>query len=429
MATYNAGMLRNPFTPAEIASSPDDFFGRERELREAKIALSKGSVSIQGQIGIGKSSLLARTRLEMEGFGTEHTATSIFAVGDRDITTADQLARTLLEDMVEVDEKQKKIAFKLGSLVEIGSSEIYRNFIEGRNVAALLRLLEQKNMKQLLAGRKLLLITIDEADKCPVAIARLIRQITTYTQHRGIRGVHFLLAGVSPFYQQMLAEDAGISRFVYRTIMLAPMDDADATELLETKLGLVLADARKQEIKLHIDPGVFARIVSLSGGHPHLLQLLGSYLIENENENPDGMIDAEDLVTSLRRICYEDRAQIYDSTLHKLDIDGKLEAFQKLMLIAPSKFPTRIPQSDAMDIVDSDTLHWFFENNLFSVETDGTYRLLDEFLRIRLMMDGAVEEEQGSRIEQRLLHGSWTLPDDVEDEDEEEGDEEELERY
>jgi hypothetical protein len=421
-------MLRNPFTPAEIASSPDDFFGREKELREAKRGLSKGSVSIQGQIGIGKSSLLARTRLEMEGFGTEHTATSIFAVGDKDITNADQLARTLLEDMVEVDEKQKKITFKLGSFVEVGSNEIYRNFVEGRNVAALLRLLEQKNMKQLLAGRELLLITIDEADKCPAVIARLIRQITTHTQHRGIKGVHFLMAGVSPFYQQMLAEDDGISRFVYGTIMLAPMDDADATELIETKLGLVAADARRQGIELQIDPGVVPRMVSISGGHPHLLQLLGSYLIENENENPDQMIDAQDLVTSLRRICYEDRAQIYDSTLHKLDIEGKLDAFRKLMLIAPSKFPTRIPQPDAMEVVDSNTLHWFFENNLFSVETDGTYRLLDEFLRIRLMMDGAVEEEQGSQLEQRLLRGSWTLPDE-EETDEEETDEEELERY
>lgn len=416
-------MLINPFTPAEIASSPDDFFGREKELSEAKRALSKGSVSIQGQIGIGKSSLLARTRLEMEGFGTEHSAISIFAVGDKDITTADQLARTLLEDMVEVDEKQKKVAFKLGSIVEIGSSEIYRNFIEGRNVAALLRLLEQKNREQLLAGRELLLITIDEADKCPGVIARLIRQITTYTQQRGIRGVHFLMAGVSPFYQQMLAEDAGISRFVYRTIMLTPMDDADATELIETKLGLVAANARKQGIPLEVDPGVVPRIVSLSGGHPHLLQLLGSYLIENENENPDGLVDSEDLVTGLRRICYEDRAQIYDSTLHKLDIEGKLEAFRKLMLIAPSKFPTRIPQPDAIKIVDSNTLHWFFENNLFSVEPDGSYRLLDEFLRIRLMMDGAVEEEQDSRIEQRLLLGSWTLA------DVEEMDEEEFERY
>ena len=39
-----------------------------------------------------------------------------------------------------------------------------------------------------------------------------------------------------------------------------------------------------------------------------------------------------------------------------------------------------------------------------------SYRLLDEFLRIRLLMDGTVEEERGSQIEQMLLLGSWTLP-------------------
>jgi hypothetical protein len=129
-------MLRNPFTPAEIASAPDDFFGRVAELSDAKRALSVGSVSIQGQIGIGKSSLLARTRLEMEGFGTDHTASSIFAVGHADINSADQLARTLLEDMIEVDERRQKISLKLGSLAEISSQEIYRNFTSGRNVAA-----------------------------------------------------------------------------------------------------------------------------------------------------------------------------------------------------------------------------------------------------------------------------------------------------
>jgi hypothetical protein len=369
-----------------------------------------GSVSIQGQIGIGKSSLLARTLLEMEGFETDHTAASIFAVGDRDITTTDQLARTLLEGLVDVDEKQKKLSFKLGSLVEIGSNEIYRNFVSGRHLAALLRLLEQKYLQQLLKDRELLLIAIDEADKCPAVIARMIRQVTTTTQQRGMKGVRFLMAGVSPFYQQMLAEDQGISRFVYRTIMLAPMDEAEATELIETKLNLVVDDARKQGIRLHTDPNIIPRIVALSGGHPHLLQLLGSYLVENENQDPDGMIDAQDLVTSLRRICYEDRAQIYDSSLHKLDIEGKLLAFRKLMSIAPSKFPTRIPQSDAVKAVDSSTLHWFFENNLFSVEADGSYRLQDEFLRIRLLMDGTVEEERGSQIEQHLLLGSWTLP-------------------
>jgi hypothetical protein len=109
-------MLRNFFTPAEIASSPDNFFGRLQELSEAKLSLTTGSVAIQGPIGIGKSSLLARTRLEMEGYQSSSTATTVVAVGHKDILTADDLARSVLEDMIDVDEKSKKMTFKLGSL-------------------------------------------------------------------------------------------------------------------------------------------------------------------------------------------------------------------------------------------------------------------------------------------------------------------------
>ena len=51
-----------------------------------------------------------------------------------------------------------------------------------------------------------------------------------------------------------------------------------------------------------------------------------------------------------------------------------------------------------------------FDNNIFSVEPNGSYRLLDEFLRIRIMMDGSMEEDRWGQTEQRLLMGSWTLP-------------------
>jgi hypothetical protein len=403
-------MLRNPFTPAEIASAPDDFFGRTNELSEAKRSLAIGSVSIQGQIGIGKSSLLARTRLEMEGYNSDHTATTVVAVAHKDIRSADDLARAILEDIIEIDERQTKATLKIGSLFEIGSSDIYRNFVAGRHTAVLLRLLEKEYMKQMLADRELLIIAIDEADKCPVQIAQLIRQITSKAQHQGMKGVRFLLAGVSPFYQEMLAEDPGIGRFIYKTIILSPMEDDDATQLIETKLGLVTAEAVKQGTKVNIDPDIVPRIVALSGGHPHLLQLLGSYLVENENEDPDGIMDAQDLTSSLRRICYEDRAQVYDSTLHKLDTAGQLGSFRKLISIARQKFPTRILKSDALKTVDADTLQWMFDNNIFTVESNGAYRLLDEFLRIRIMMDVSGEDDRWGQIERRLLMGSWTLP-------------------
>ena len=47
-------MLFNPFTPSEIASDPDDFFGRNEELRLLERSIQQGSVVIQGPVGIGK---------------------------------------------------------------------------------------------------------------------------------------------------------------------------------------------------------------------------------------------------------------------------------------------------------------------------------------------------------------------------------------
>ena len=188
--------------------------------------------------------------------------------------------------------------------------------------------------------------------------------------------------------------------------MLAPMSKDDAADLMETKFQLITADEREQSMRLYIDAEIIERVVVLSGGHPHLLQLLGSYLVENENANPDGMIDAQDLTTALRRICYEDRAEIYTSLIHKLEIEDQLVEFQKLLAVAPATFPTFIRKSAALEVADSKTLQWMFEHNILSSEVNESYRLIDEFLRIRLLLDAAEEED---KLEQKLLDGSWTL--------------------
>jgi hypothetical protein len=46
-------MLLNPFTPTEIASLPDDFYGRADELVILERSLQLGSVVIHGPMGIG----------------------------------------------------------------------------------------------------------------------------------------------------------------------------------------------------------------------------------------------------------------------------------------------------------------------------------------------------------------------------------------
>jgi AAA+ ATPase superfamily predicted ATPase len=122
-------MLLNPFTPSEIASSPEDFYGRSEEIKILETSLNKGSVAIFGGIGIGKSSLLARVRLLMEGFNSHnHKSKSIICVGDKNIKNIDEAARMILERLITVDERHNKIKFKIGEFIEIESGEICRYF-------------------------------------------------------------------------------------------------------------------------------------------------------------------------------------------------------------------------------------------------------------------------------------------------------------
>ncbi len=398
-------MLKNPFTPSFIASAPDDFFGRADELRVLKRALQMGCVAIHGPIGIGKSSLLARAVLEMEGFGGPSSAQAVTVTVYKDVRTIDDVARQILECLVDIDETSRKVTFKIGSLFECESGEITRNFVEGRHVAALQKLLSRESLKLALKGEQLLIIAVDEADKCPVPLAQLLRAVTSDAQHAGVKCIRFLLAGVSPFYERMLAEDRGIERFIYRTISLDPMAPEDAADLLQTKLDTVVEDAHNSGIALDISKDVIPRVVALSGGHPHIVQLLGSYLVEHEDQDPDGVIDSKDLLSSLFRICYQDRAQAYDATLHMLALENKLEDLQKLLGLTAGRFPTRIPRTKAVESLGPDVLRWFVERDVLSLSSVSSahYGLVDEFLRIRLMLDVEQSEEGKKALEASIV--------------------------
>jgi hypothetical protein len=248
----------------------------------------------------------------------------------------------------------------------------------------------------MLENDKFLILAIDEADKCPTAIARLVRSIVTHTQQQGVRRVRFLIAGVRPFFQQMVDEDPGVARFFYKTISLQPLPPEEAHELIEEKLIQAIEWAEEDGARLGIEERVIDRVVALSGGHPHLLQLLGSHLIGHEDEDPDGVIDGRDLANSLRRICYEDRARVYDSTLHELEVHGKLEALESLLELALTGFPTLIPRRQAAKTATPEEIHWLTEHNVIVAKSNDAYGLVDEFLRIRLIMDA--EESDAARV-------------------------------
>lgn len=392
--------LKNPFTPSVIAALPEDFFGRASELAELSRALQQGSVCIEGPPGIGKSSFLARTLLHVEGFCSDENSIVISAVAHGDILTVDDAARLILEKLALVDQKQQKITISFPKIISFESSEAYSFFTNGRHLAALTRIVEDKAFQQQIRSASYFIIAIDECEKCPVPLARLMRTLGTELQMKGIKNLKFILSGVSPFYGKMKAEDAGVTRFVYETFPLAPLDEDACLDLLNTKFREAI-DTIDDESSLYVDPEIIDTIYKISGGHPHLVQLLGSHVIEHEVRSPDGIIDKKDLVDCLRTICYGSRSQDYDLQIAQMKNESKYSYFLTLIELAGGHFPSNIALSDASKTIESDILNWFCSYNLIRLIDENTYSFVDEFLRIRVILDN--NSQSDARFEEELI--------------------------
>jgi hypothetical protein len=396
-------MLINPFTPAHMATTPAEFFGRNAELEQLARFIRQGSVAIQGPIGIGKSSLLARTMLHKDSLASEAALRCFMTVAHADVKTVDDAAKLVLQEFAIVDEEHKSIKIGIPDFFEYESGSAYQCYAEGKHLSALTRIIEDDHFKKAMGKNQIMVVAIDEADKCPAALARLMRTVSTKTQLRGINNLRFVLAGVSPFVAAMVAEDGGVDRFIYRTINLKPFEPAESEQLLEVKFQAVLQDADDNGIDLRIQEDVVGTILKLSGGHPHLLQLLGSHVIEHECADPDGVIDTRDLVDSLRTICYESRRSVYDTLIHKMQEEGKFATFLTCIELAGGAFPGIISRRKAIHErgVPLEDIEWLLERNILSVISESEYRIVDEFLRIRAVMDR--EEQRADAIEFELL--------------------------
>uniref|UniRef100_UPI000255B809 hypothetical protein n=1 Tax=Microbulbifer agarilyticus TaxID=260552 RepID=UPI000255B809 len=116
--------------PSDIASLPEDFFGRSEEIELLSRAINQGSVCIEGSFGIGKSSFLSRTLLHMDGFASNEKNILVLAVGHGDIKTVDDAARLILDKLVQVDNIQHKIKIGIPKIISYESSEAYTFFNE-----------------------------------------------------------------------------------------------------------------------------------------------------------------------------------------------------------------------------------------------------------------------------------------------------------
>jgi hypothetical protein len=402
--------LINPFTPSDIASLPEDFFGREQEILILARAINQGSVCIEGSFGIGKSSFMSRTLLHMDGFASSEKCVFVMAVAHGDIKTVDDAALLILDKLVEVDNAQKKIKIGIPDLISYESTEAYTFFNEGRHLSALSKVVADQSFKSQINNAEKFIIAIDECEKCAPAIAKLLRTLSTEVQHQGIKNFRFILAGVSPFYQQMAEVDRGVTRIIYRSIHLEPLDHDSALCLLDEKFKLVATTAESEGEPLNINPDVIDRIAAISGGHPHLLQLLGSHVIEHEYQDPDGCIDTKDLADSLRTICYESRGRDYDLLIETMKNESFFSDYSNFIELAGGVFPSRVNRTKAIDLIGTDSIEWLLARNIISVHNGNTYALVDEFLRIRVVLD--LQESRGAHeVEMELMeHGELSLP-------------------
>ena len=132
---------RRTLLPGTVANPLREHLASVKQLHKRDLASGAGYVACPATSPASTATLRPRGLLSMEGFGTGRGARSVVAVGNRDVETIDTAARQLLESLVDIDEEHRRFKFKIGGLFEHESSEIVRNFIDGRHLPALQRLL------------------------------------------------------------------------------------------------------------------------------------------------------------------------------------------------------------------------------------------------------------------------------------------------
>jgi hypothetical protein len=115
----------------------------------------------------------------MEGFAKKKLAQAVTVSAYKDFKNIDETARQVLEALVNIDEAHRKLTFRVGSLFEHESAELTRNFVASRHLAALQKVWARSPSQWAPCDQQLLIIAVDEADKCSVPLAHLVRTITS----------------------------------------------------------------------------------------------------------------------------------------------------------------------------------------------------------------------------------------------------------
>jgi putative secretion ATPase (PEP-CTERM system associated) len=253
MYTQHYGLTAQPFQLTPDARFWFDSRTHKKAMAYLGYGLAQGEgfIAITGEIGAGKSTLVAH----------------LLATIDRERLTA----VSLVSSQVEGDDMLRLAAQGLGLATE------------GVMKAQLLDRIEQRLREEAGKGKRTLLI-VDEAQNLPTSALEELRMLSNFTgQGRALLQI-FLLG--QPEFRDRLAADPGLEQLRQRVIAahhLDAMEPAEVEPYIVHRLAVAGWNGRPA-----FDPGAFSAIHRHTGGIPRRVnQLASRILLFGAVENSD----------------------------------------------------------------------------------------------------------------------------------------------
>lgn len=290
----------NPFQPNKIVA-PGMFMGRVDELKTIERCLFQTKHGnpqhflIQGERGIGKSSLLMYVDIAARGMGTfekdvkfNFVTTSIDLGGcHSQVDIIRTLARGLKQSIAEqqkTKEAARRIVDFLGNWEVLGvryhkqDSEVDPDEIADELIV---RIAEFCN--HLKGNEDGLLILIDEADQ-PSADSQLGQMVKYLTERLTKKDCNNLLVGMAglPSVLSKLRESHESSPRLFETMVLEPLTMEERKAVVRT--GLKQAKSKNQ-FETAISDTAIEMIADMSEGYPHFVQQFAYSAFEEDDDN------------------------------------------------------------------------------------------------------------------------------------------------
>lgn len=302
----------NPFNPTSVVST-NLFAGRTEQVQNILSKLESiklnmpASFFIHGERGIGKTALVkmikAIASMKDDRLNNLNLLTSYYAVENgQDICSVLQESVNKVADSMDKD-SISQIGTKLGALFKNGKFEIgaygiklgvetnKNNLqkeitIKDQTVGILSNLIDvinEENLNESKPKKDGILIIIDEMHNLSdiTSTASILRNIITTLDVDNKGKISFLLVGYNEDIEKFFSKDSSARR-TFDLIALGAMPDKEAEAVLIK--GFEVAN-------VEWDAEVLTKNISVAGGYPHCIQMIGHNLI---NADKDGDITEED---------------------------------------------------------------------------------------------------------------------------------------